>query len=116
MTGRVAAAAEEAGRTRGRWLHTLQLWAGIGSSHEDAVARVKPVMERAYDMPFDRFARYTPCGAAEDLAEALEPYLAVGCRRFNFVPEAASLEVAIETIGRVKASLGARAAHASAAG
>jgi hypothetical protein len=43
-----------------------------------------------------------------DLAQALEPYLAGGCRRFNFVPEAPNLEVAIETIGAVKQSLADR--------
>ena len=45
-------------------------------------------MEAAYALPFERFERYAPCGPPEAVAEALAPYLAVGCRRFNFVPEA----------------------------
>ena len=44
---------------------------------------------------------------------ALEPYVAIGRRRFNFVPEAEGPEAAIETIGRVKEA-GRR--HAPAAG
>jgi alkanesulfonate monooxygenase SsuD/methylene tetrahydromethanopterin reductase-like flavin-dependent oxidoreductase (luciferase family) len=108
MSQRVAAAARAAARPPQPWQHTLQLWAGIGASGHEGIARVKPVMERAYGLPFERFARYTPCGDVHDLAKALEPYLAGGCRRFNFVPEAPNLEVAIETIGAVKRSLADR--------
>jgi hypothetical protein len=35
----------------------------------------------------------------------LAPYLTVGCRRFNFVPEGASLPAAIEAVAEVKALL-----------
>jgi hypothetical protein len=35
----------------------------------------------------------------------LAPYVAVGCRRFNFVPEADSLEAAIEAVAEVKTLL-----------
>jgi hypothetical protein len=41
------------------------------------------------------------------VAEALAPYLAVGCRRFNFVAEAASLPAAMEAAVEVKALLSA---------
>jgi alkanesulfonate monooxygenase SsuD/methylene tetrahydromethanopterin reductase-like flavin-dependent oxidoreductase (luciferase family) len=46
-----------------------------------------------------------PCGRPEDVAAALEPYLAAGCRRFNFVPEAPDLEHAIAAIAEVKGLL-----------
>jgi hypothetical protein len=39
------------------------------------------------------------------VAEALAPYLALGCRAFNFVSEAGSLEAAIEAAAEVKAVL-----------
>jgi len=87
------------------WRHTLQLWAGFGSSRERAIGRIRPVMERSYGLDFERFARYTPCGTPDDVAAALEPYLAAGCRRFNFVPEAGGIEAAIEAVGAVKAAL-----------
>ena len=64
-------------------------------------------MEAAYALPFDRFERYTPCGPPEAVAEALAPYLAAGCRRFNFVPEATSLPAAMEAAAEVKALLSA---------
>jgi hypothetical protein len=62
-------------------------------------------MEAAYALPFDRFERFTPCGPPATIAEALVPYLALGCRCFNFVPEAASLPAAIEAASEVKTLL-----------
>jgi hypothetical protein len=67
-------------------------------------------MEAAYGLPFDRFERYVPCGPPEAVAEALEPYLSAGCRRFNFVPEGTSLQGALEAAAEVKTLLSA--AHA----
>jgi alkanesulfonate monooxygenase SsuD/methylene tetrahydromethanopterin reductase-like flavin-dependent oxidoreductase (luciferase family) len=92
---RFAEALERIGR---EGLHTLQLWAGFGRSP----ARV---MEHSYGLPFERFARYTPCGGPEDVAEALAPYVEAGCRRFNFVPVAESLESAIADVAAVKTLL-----------
>ena len=62
-------------------------------------------MQDSYGLPFERFARYTPCGGPEDVAEALVPYVEAGCRRFNFVPVAESLESAIADIAAVKTLL-----------
>jgi alkanesulfonate monooxygenase SsuD/methylene tetrahydromethanopterin reductase-like flavin-dependent oxidoreductase (luciferase family) len=98
-------AADAAGRAAPAWRHTLQLWAGFDVSRERAVARIRPVMEGAYAMPFERFERYTPCGRPEDVAAALEPYLEAGCRRFNFVAEADGLDAAIECVAAVKTLL-----------
>ena len=95
---RFAEAVERIGRDG---LHTLQLWAGFGRS----AARV---MEESYSLPFERFARYTPCGQPEDIAAALAPYVEAGCRRFNFVPVAESIESAIADIAAVKALLAPR--------
>jgi hypothetical protein len=64
-------------------------------------------MQAGYALPFERFERYAPCGPPEAVAEALAPYLAHGCETFNFVPEAESLEAAIEAAAEVKAVLSA---------
>jgi alkanesulfonate monooxygenase SsuD/methylene tetrahydromethanopterin reductase-like flavin-dependent oxidoreductase (luciferase family) len=101
----VDAAARRAGRQDCGWRHTLQLWAGFDSSRERAVSRTRSVIERSYGIEFERFERYTPCGRPDDVAAALEPYVAAGCRRFNFVPEAADLEAGIEAVAAVKHSL-----------
>jgi len=103
--GRIEAAAAEGGRIRVVWQHALQLWAGFDDSHAKARERVSTAMEAAYALPFDRFERYTPCGPPAAIAEALMPYLALGCRCFNFVPEAASLPAAIDAASEVKALL-----------
>jgi alkanesulfonate monooxygenase SsuD/methylene tetrahydromethanopterin reductase-like flavin-dependent oxidoreductase (luciferase family) len=110
---RVQDVAAAAGRGDVAWQHTVQLWAGIDRSPERAVARLRPVMERSYNLPFERFARYCPCGRPEDLAAALAPYVEAGCRRFNIVGEAASLEAAIDAVGTLKTLL-ARGTHREA--
>lgn len=102
--------ATEIGRAPMPWLHTLQLWAGFDATREAAIDRITRVMERSYGLPFERFERYTPCGRPEDIAIALEPYLAAGCRRFNFVPEAPDLEHALAAIGEVRRLLSRRSA------
>ena len=103
--GRIEAAAAQAERSGVAWQHALQLWAGFGDSRVEARKRLSAAMEAAYALPFERFERYTPCGPPAAIAEALAPYLAVGCRHFNFVPEAASLAAAIEAAAEVKALL-----------
>jgi len=40
--------------------------------------------------------------APEDVAAALAPYVAVGCRRFNFVRRSRDIEAAIAAVGDVK--------------
>ena len=109
-SGRIDDAAARAGRARVLWQHALQLWAGFDVSGARARARVAATMEAAYGLPFDRFARYVPCGPPEAVAEALAPYLAVGCRRFNFVAEAASLPAAMDAAVEVKTLLSAGSA------
>jgi alkanesulfonate monooxygenase SsuD/methylene tetrahydromethanopterin reductase-like flavin-dependent oxidoreductase (luciferase family) len=101
-TARIQDLAEAAGRTPARWQHGLQLWAGFGASRAAARERVSQTMERAYALPFDRFERYVPHGAPEAVADALAPYLEVGCARFNLVAEAGGLEAAIEAASEVK--------------
>jgi alkanesulfonate monooxygenase SsuD/methylene tetrahydromethanopterin reductase-like flavin-dependent oxidoreductase (luciferase family) len=103
--GRIEAVAREAGRDDVRWRHTLQLWTGFGASQAHARARLSAAMEAAYALPFERFERYVPCGPPATIAAALEPYLAAGCRRFNFVAEADSLEAAVEAVAEVKTLL-----------
>jgi alkanesulfonate monooxygenase SsuD/methylene tetrahydromethanopterin reductase-like flavin-dependent oxidoreductase (luciferase family) len=106
-TGRIDAAAAQAHRGRVSWQHALQLWTAFDASGARARQRLAVTMEAAYGLPFDRFERYAPCGPPEAVAEALAPYLAVGCRRFNFVVEAASLPAAMDAVVEVKALLSA---------
>jgi alkanesulfonate monooxygenase SsuD/methylene tetrahydromethanopterin reductase-like flavin-dependent oxidoreductase (luciferase family) len=102
---RVAEYAAEANRAGVTWQHALQLWAGFDDSRTQARERLSGAMQAAYALPFERFERYAPCGPPAAIADALARYVAVGCRRFNFVPEAASLTAAIDAVAEVKALL-----------
>ena len=103
--GAVRSAAEAVEREPLRWRHALQLWAGFAGTREGAAGRVGATMERAYGVPFERFAKYVPCGTPDDVAAALEPYIDAGCRRFNIVPEAESLDAALAAVAAVKRAL-----------
>ncbi|HEY2653385.1 MAG TPA: LLM class flavin-dependent oxidoreductase, partial [Solirubrobacteraceae bacterium] len=102
---RIDAVAGAAGRDGVGWRHALQLWAGFRPSREEARRRLATAMEGAYSLPFERFERYAPCGPPAAIAEKLAPYLALGCRCFNFVPEGATLPAAMEAAVEVKALL-----------
>jgi alkanesulfonate monooxygenase SsuD/methylene tetrahydromethanopterin reductase-like flavin-dependent oxidoreductase (luciferase family) len=114
--GHIDAAAAQAGRGDVRWQHALQLWAGFDASGARARQRLAVTMQAAYRLPYERFERYAPCGPPEAVADALAPYLSVGCRRFNLVPEAASLPAAMEAAVEVKALLSAEAGIADRPG
>jgi hypothetical protein len=90
-----------------RWQHALQLWAGFSAARAEAREQLSMTMEAADVLPFERFERYVPYGPPEAIAEALVPYLAVGCQRFNFVPETTSLTDAMDAVAEVKALLSA---------
>ena len=104
---RIEESAANARRCGVRWQHALQLWAGFSPSRGDARRQLARTMEAAYGLPFERFERYVPCGPPQAVAEALVPYLAEGCRSFNFVPEVTSLPGAIEAAAEVKTLLSA---------
>jgi alkanesulfonate monooxygenase SsuD/methylene tetrahydromethanopterin reductase-like flavin-dependent oxidoreductase (luciferase family) len=104
-TRRIEESAAEANRTGVAWRHALQLWAGFGESRAEARARLSGAMQAAYSLPFERFERYAPCGPPAAIAADLAPYLAAGCRQFNFVAEAAGLAAAIEAVAEVKTLL-----------
>jgi alkanesulfonate monooxygenase SsuD/methylene tetrahydromethanopterin reductase-like flavin-dependent oxidoreductase (luciferase family) len=101
--------AEQAGRGAVTWHHGMQVWCGLGGSPEQARTLLAPTMQAFYHTPFERFERYSPYGAPEDVAEFLAPYVQAGCRSFNLIPCAADTEAAVEGVARVKALLPAEA-------
>jgi alkanesulfonate monooxygenase SsuD/methylene tetrahydromethanopterin reductase-like flavin-dependent oxidoreductase (luciferase family) len=101
-TALVAEAAAEAGRTGVLWQHEHQGWCFFDADPPAAAARARRVMEASYGLPFERFARYTPSGPAEVVADALRPFVELGVRQFNLVADAARLDYAIEQAGLVR--------------
>lgn len=95
-----------AGRQGVAWRHGMQVWCGLGRSREEALARLAPAMEAVYQIPFERFERYSPAGTPAEVAAFLAPYAEAGCRSFNLIPCAASTEAAVDGAAEVKALLG----------
>ena len=59
-------------------------------------------MESLYRTPFEKFERYTPYGNPADIADALRPFLEVGCRNVNLIPVASSPEEAVAGVAEVR--------------
>jgi len=89
------------------WDHGLQVWVGLDDDRTRARARLGAAMERMYQIPFERFERYSPFGSAAEIADALVPYVESGCRHFNVMPIAMSTEEAIDGTAEIRERLGA---------
>ncbi|MCP4002854.1 MAG: LLM class flavin-dependent oxidoreductase [bacterium] len=98
----VDAEAERVGRTRTTWQHGLQVWTGIDEDRGRARERLAGEMQRMYQIPFEPFAKYSPCGTPSEIADFLAPYVEAGCSDFNVLPIAESSEVGIEAIAEVR--------------
>ncbi len=99
-------AATEAGRTGVPWRHGLQLWLGIGDDPADGQRHVGPAMEAFYGIPFDAFARYTPCGTPDQVAEQLRPYVEAGAAALNLTAVGPDPDGDIEAVAAIKSALG----------
>ena len=99
MAGEEAA---RAGRSDPPSRHAMQLWCVIADTKEQARARLAPAMEAFYQIPFERFEKYSPYGTAEDVAEFLSPYVDAGCRWFNLIPQAEDPDAALAGAAAVK--------------
>jgi alkanesulfonate monooxygenase SsuD/methylene tetrahydromethanopterin reductase-like flavin-dependent oxidoreductase (luciferase family) len=98
----VAAEAARVGRDDPPTRHAMQLWCGIDDSKEAGRARLAPAMESFYQIPFERFEKYSPCGTPEDIAEFLVPYVEAGCTAFNLIPQADDRDTALAGAATVK--------------
>ena len=94
----------------------MQVWCGFGPSHERARERVASAMEELYRLPFARFERYVPAGPPAEVAGALAKYVAAGCRRFNLVPVAPTVEESVDGVAEVRSLLDDAAGGPPAAG
>jgi len=97
--------AARAGRPGPPARHAMQVWCGLADTKEAARACLAPAMEAFYQLPFERFERYCPYGAPDDIAEFLAPYAAAGCREFNLIPQAPDHDYAIAGTAAVKRAL-----------
>jgi alkanesulfonate monooxygenase SsuD/methylene tetrahydromethanopterin reductase-like flavin-dependent oxidoreductase (luciferase family) len=91
----IAAFARAAGREVASWRHGLHVWCGFGADRDSARRRLAGEMESLYGVPFEKFERYCPYGSPDDVADALRPYLAAGCRSVNLIATAESSAAAL---------------------
>ena len=105
MTAAIDEVAAQAGRGTVAWRHGMQVWCGLGDSPQQARALLAPAMQAFYQLPFERFERYSPYGTPEDVAAFLAPYVQAGCRSFNLIPCATGTTAAVDAVAGVKALL-----------
>jgi len=101
----IARFAESAGRVVASWRHAMHVWCGFDADRERAAARLAAEMESLYQTPFARFAQYCPLGSPSDVADALRPYIDVGCRAFNLIATAATPDAALDGAHALRALL-----------
>jgi alkanesulfonate monooxygenase SsuD/methylene tetrahydromethanopterin reductase-like flavin-dependent oxidoreductase (luciferase family) len=104
-TAAVARAAGDAGRRDVAWQHGLLAWCGFGPTAAAARPALAASMEALYQLPFERFARYSPHGAPEDVAAALAPYVDAGASVILLAAEADDPDEVVAGAARVRALL-----------
>lgn len=102
VTASIEEQAAGAGRVVTGWRHGLQVWCGFGPTHERATRPLAAAMEGMYGASFDAFARYSPAGTPQDVAEALLPYVEAGCSSLNLIPRAADRDEALSGVAEVR--------------
>jgi len=96
-----------AGRAAPRAHDAMQVWCGLDRTRETARAALAGAMEALYQIPFERFERYSPYGTADDVAAFLSEYVDAGCATFNLIPQSQDDDGLIEAAARVKHLLAA---------
>ena len=94
-----AAAAGTAERPR---LNALNMWCGIDDDRSNARGFVAEAMQTFYQMPYERFEKWSPAGPAEMIAEYVAEYVDAGCDMFDLIVQAKDPEAAVEGAAEVR--------------
>ncbi|MEZ5557297.1 MAG: LLM class flavin-dependent oxidoreductase [Pseudomonadales bacterium] len=86
-------------------MHGIQVWVGIDDDPDRARSRLARAMQDFYQVPYERFEKYSPYGTAEAVADYLAPYRDAGCRLFNIMPVAATEEAGIAAVAEIRERL-----------
>ena len=95
----------EAGRAADAVELGMQFWMGVAPQREEARGFVARAMEATYQLPFERFEKYTPFGTAEEVASFIAPYVEAGARHVNLIGTQATPEENIERAAEVREAL-----------
>lgn len=83
----------------------LQLWYAVDDDPEEARRLLARRMEGFYQIPYERFERYSPYGRPEEIAQFLAPYLEAGCRHVNLVGAQRSQDEVVQAALAVRDAL-----------
>ena len=67
-----------------------------------ARAHVAAGMEAFYQLPYERFEKWSPFGAPEQIADFLQPYMEAGCSIFNLIIQGPSVEEEIDAAAEIR--------------
>jgi alkanesulfonate monooxygenase SsuD/methylene tetrahydromethanopterin reductase-like flavin-dependent oxidoreductase (luciferase family) len=95
----------EAGGRAVDWRHGLQVWVGVDDDRARARERLARRMEGMYRIPFERFAKYSPYGTPDEIADFLAPYVEAGCSSFNVMTVSESSEAGVDAVAEIRARL-----------
>ena len=87
------------------WDHGLQVWVGLDADREKARMRLARRMTEMYQIPYERFEKYSPYGTPAEISDFLAPYRDAGCRHFNIMAVAGSSEAAVEGVAEIRERL-----------
>ena len=94
--------ARESGRGEVEWRNGLNLWCGVGETKEAARRPVADMMQNFYQMPYERFEKWSPHGTVDDLAEFVAPFVEAGCHEFNLLVCGEDLDTELDAVARIK--------------
>jgi alkanesulfonate monooxygenase SsuD/methylene tetrahydromethanopterin reductase-like flavin-dependent oxidoreductase (luciferase family) len=98
-------AADAAGRDMTEWHNALNVWCGVGATNDEARSYVAPAMKAFYQLPYERFEKWSPAGSPADIAEFLAPYVDAGCHTFNLIACSASDQAEVEAVAEIRSRL-----------
>ena len=87
--------------------HVLQAWCGFGATRDQAREILAPQMQAMYQLPFEKFEKYSPYGSPEDVAEAIAPYVEAGAVSINLIAQGPDAETIFAGVAEVKRLLNA---------
>ena len=87
------------------WHNALNVWCGVGTTADEAHACVAPAMQAFYQLPYERFAKWSPAGTPAHVAEFLAPYVEAGCHTFNVIACGVSANAEVDAVSEIRAVL-----------
>ncbi len=101
----IAEAAQAAGRGEAPMEPGMAFWCSVADDRAEARALVARGMESTYQLPFERFERYTPYGTAREVAEFIAPFVEAGAQHIVLMPVQHSPDEVVERGAEVQAEL-----------